>query len=316
MREATIISALLLACAGPGVAMLPRSCFALSTAAPPSLEELIARAASVRERRAFGSALPELTDAYSFPSTYHSVEVDGKRGFCNWLLPGGVMLGQYPGESPVHGPSAAEAAAHFAMCTSERARISTWVCLQTEVPAQDDDSGWPQGGVFLAPELRKRFPGPFTRYGPLAEAATPRELWPPEFVHAPIVDLSTPDTPALRALLGRLLDALEERNSLRCRRRDRTRTQSCSGCEQCPREALYIHCWGGRGRAGLVGCALLSLLWPHAEADDILRLVQGAYDTRAGAARMPVALQSSPQTMGQRTFVRDFTDQVRATVGG
>ena len=74
-----------------------------------------------------------------------------------------------------------------------------------------------------------------------------------------------------------------------------------------------MHCWGGRGRAGLVGACLLSLIWPRAEADEILGLVQSAYDTRAGAALMPAPLQQSPQTEGQRRFVRDFVRAVRET---
>ena len=39
-------------------------------------------------------------------------------------------------------------------------------------------------------------------------------------------------------------------------------------------------------------------------------LVQGGYDSRSGAARMPAALQSSPQTEAQREFVRAFVAQV------
>ena len=78
-------------------------------------------------------------------------------------------------------------------------------------------------------------------------------------------------------------------------------------------EVVYMHCWGGRGRAGLVGACLLSLMWPRAEADEILGLVQAAYDTRAGAALMPAPLQQSPQTEGQRRFVREFVSAVRET---
>ena len=270
---------------------------AMSTAvAPPSLDDLLARAALVRAGRGLGAAPPAWpSDALAFASEYVSSEVSGPRGFCNWLVPGALMLGQYPGESPIHGPSAAEARAHVARCAAD-ARVGTWVCLQTEVPAQDDDAAWRAaladgGGVRLAPPLRERFPGIFSRYAPLAAAGAPPTAPPPDFLRAPIEDLSTPDTSALRALLGDLLGALDARAE----------------------EAIYMHCWGGRGRAGLVGACLLSLMWPRAEADEILGLVQAAYDTRAGAALMPAPLQQSPQTEGQRRFVREFVSAVRET---
>lgn len=55
-----------------------------------------------------------------------------------------------------------------------------------------------------------------------------------EFLHFPIEDLSIPEKEAL----DRLLEDLEQRVR--------------SG------EKLYIHCWGGRGRAGLVASCLLA----------------------------------------------------------
>ena len=41
--------------------------------------------------------------------------------------------------------------------------------------------------------------------------------------------------------------------------------------------ALYLHCWGGRGRAGLVGACLLSLLRPELDGAAVLDTVQRAY---------------------------------------
>ena len=76
--------------------------------------------------------------------------------------------------------------------------------------------------------------------------------------------------------------------------------------------AIYLHCWGGRGRAGLVGACLLSLLWPELNGETVLDAVQGAYNSRAEAGTMPSALKRSPQTDEQRAFVRGFVAKVQA----
>lgn len=55
-----------------------------------------------------------------------------------------------------------------------------------------------------------------------------------ETVYFPIVDLSIPEAESL----NHVLEELE--------------TRIRNG------ERVYIHCWGGRGRAGLVSCCLLS----------------------------------------------------------
>ena len=78
-------------------------------------------------------------------------------------------------------------------------------------------------------------------------------------------------------------------------------------------QAVYVHCWGGRGRAGVVGACLLSLLQPGFDAPAVLEAVQSAYDSRSGAGAMPSPLKRSPQTEGQRSFVRSFVSAVRAS---
>ena len=79
--------------------------------------------------------------------------------------------------------------------------------------------------------------------------------------------------------------------------------------------AIYVHCWGGRGRAGLVGSALLALMWPQLGGDRVLEVVQRGYDSRAGASALPAALKRSPQTDAQRDFVRRFARDVGVRSG-
>ena len=58
--------------------------------------------------------------------------------------------------------------------------------------------------------------------------------------------------------------------------------------------------------------AILCCLRPDLDAKQILSTVQSAYDSRAGASAMPGALKRSPQTEGQRSFVRGFVSAARA----
>jgi len=213
-----------------------------------------------------------------------------KRGFCNWLIPQRIMIGQYPGMTPeTNGPSSKECQMHIQNMIQE-AKINQFCCLQTEVPPQDDDSKWEAlgGEVYLEPiSLRREFPRPFTRYGPLAQTFSDSTV---RFRHCPIEDLGTPScNDNLLHLLSALLQHLES---------DANNT-------------LYLHCWGGRGRAGLIGGLCGSLLFPELSSQQILAWVQGGYDTRAGAKSMHQALRRSPQTEQQREFVREFVTLVK-----
>ena len=110
------------------------------------------------------------------------------------------------------------------------------------------------------------------------------------FGHSPIEDLNVPsDDGALLSVLSSLLEHLEAK----------------------PSNTIYIHCWGGRGRAGLVGSCLASLLYPEISPAEILDWVQRGYDTRAGANSMKDGLKRSPQTEQQRRFVQEFVRSVQ-----
>ena len=214
-----------------------------------------------------------------------------KRGFCNWLIPQRIMIGQYPGKTPeINGPSSMECRIHIQNMVQD-AKINMFCCLQTEVPPQDDDFRWGGGGeIYLEPmSLRREFPRPFTRYGPVAQKFSTSSA-PLVFCHSPIEDLSTPSCDGnLLLLLSTLLHHLES---------DANNT-------------LYLHCWGGRGRAGLIGGLLVSLLFPELSSQQVLQFVQDGYDTRQGSKLMHSGLRKSPQTEQQREFVREFVTLVK-----
>lgn len=64
-------------------------------------------------------------------------------------------------------------------------------------------------------------------------------------------------------------------------------------------ERLYIHCWGGRGRAGTVGACLLARLY-GVGAEEALARVDRAFSTRGDVQ------YRSPETPEQQQFVREF----------
>lgn len=98
---------------------------------------------------------------------------------------------------------------------------------------------------------------------------------PLEFYHFPIVDLNIPDTSVLRAALAELQQLL-----LRGRR-------------------VYLHCWGGRGRAGTIASTLLMQAY-ELEAAEALERVQRSFSTRCDSVPL------SPETEEQRALVRAF----------
>ena len=263
---------------------------ATGLAAPVTVGSLAPRA------RALSEEWGALSDDFLLDVTYESEgsehEPEGRRGWANWLVRDRLVLGQYPHCQPAEpGPSADDASALLDALV--RAGVDCFASLQAELPPQDDDAAWPAAGVPLADDgARARFPRAFVRYAGEADALAGRPL---RYLHCPITDLSVPsdglkDGGTLLSLLDAALAHYEAGG-----------------------RAIYVHCWGGRGRAGLVGACLLSLLRPELDAPAVLERVQRAYSSRAGAGAMREELQRSPQTEAQRQFVRAFVSAVRAS---
>lgn len=230
------------------------------------------------------------SNAFVFDSVYPKGKQGHPRGFCNWLIHRRVMIGQYPGGTPESdGPSPADVQQHVHKLVTI-AGVNLYCSLQSEIPAQTDETAWQAGEIYLPAYLRNDFPRPFTPYAGLVHQAAAADCdfqKQVQFLHYPIQDLSVPNNAALHDLLSKLLQALlDDENNV-----------------------IYLHCWGGRGRAGLVGACLLSLLYPEWDATTVLGVVQSAYASRAGADQMPLALSRSPQTAQQRQFVTQFVQE-------
>lgn len=222
-------------------------------------------------------------------------EAHAFRWFANWLIKGRLLVGRYPFVEPSRCKSREQGKLQLEQVLDEG--IKTFVSLQEELPPQPEmQPGGIKGfmpyyatacllakarepPVSMAENdgLRNRYLDQFLparRRESAWDGATPTPL---SFVHEPITDLDIPSAETLT----RLLDNLESRIR--------------GG------ESVYLHCWGGRGRAGTVGATLLHRLY-GLSADECLERVQRAFDTRKDDVR------HSPQTEEQRQFVRAFID--------
>ncbi|CAB9515321.1 expressed unknown protein [Seminavis robusta] len=254
------------------------------------------RAAQVRQllcQDLYDDTADRLSAKLFYPSSFALDGGQQRRGYCNWVIPGRLMIGQYPAQTPAEGGPTYEEVRQHVQLLVEDAKIGLFCSLQSELPPQDDYDTWAQRGglVFLEPQsLRQRFPHPFTHYAPMV-----KEFWRDDdkdtlqFLHCPIEDLNVPESqePLQQLLLDLLNFLLTPHN----------------------KKAIYLHCWGGRGRAGLVGSCLLSLLYPSLSPTDILRIMQTAYASRLGHDTMPSVLSRSPQTDVQRAFVTQFVHE-------
>lgn len=72
---------------------------------------------------------------------------------------------------------------------------------------------------------------------------------------------------------------------------------------------LYIHCWGGRGRAGTIGGLLLGCLYPELSTSDVLKTVQLRYETRDPFYSSPKL--RSPETDQQEEYIKGFLSELR-----
>ncbi|CAE7945990.1 tnc-2 [Symbiodinium sp. KB8] len=151
---------------------------------------------------------------------------------------------------------------------------------RTEIPPQvgPGSEEWPADGVPVA-----GFPGRFLPYAAKAQSLMP-DL---QFMHCPIQDLSTPRSRELSELVGELMQRMEAN------------------------EVIYVHCWGGRGRSGVVAACLLGSMFREMTAAECLEMVQSGYSSRGSKADVG-ALAKSPQTDEQRQFVKLWLAQTRA----
>ena len=241
-------------------------------------------------------ALHSLDPSYESKCTFTS--------YSNWLIPDALMLGRYPYVEPARCRSREQGEEQLR--TILEADITVFACLQGELPPQinmkvggaegflpyrptatllaaalSDPPSLEEIGALRTPELDKFLPPRRKKTNNYDASASgpnqPRRRIELDFMHIPIQDLSTP---ASKQDLHTFVSELEIRI-----------TQNG--------EKIYLHCWGGRGRAGTVGACLLRKMYGMS-AEEALERVQRAFDTRRDGGR------KSPETAEQQQFVKEF----------
>lgn len=201
----------------------------------------------------------------------------------NWVIPGHLMQGKHPiRESYEDMPKRVHDLVHRARCT-------TFVCLQAECKPQKSRRRSELWGntddTFVFGGLRdwEDYSFELEQYRPLVESAiksrkelkATSQVNDASFVHYGIQDLSPAED------LKELLEFVKY-----------LATRLLSG------EVIYLHCWGGKGRSGLVAACLLGVLYKGITADEALRRI-GSY----------CQLRNNPHTYSPET--REQLDQVR-----
>jgi len=188
-------------------------------------------------------------------------------GYANWISDN-IMLGRYPYVEPSRLRS--EDAGQARLAELLRAGIDVFVSLVGELPPQEHSS-WSRGSIDgfggYANPVKAMVSGKDSRF-----ELPKREV---KFLYFPITDLSTPSYQQL----GEIVLAL--------------------AAEVQAGRKLYVHCWGGRGRAGLVGASLLGHL-EELDAETALDRIQTAYSARKQDGHR------SPETWEQVDLVRTF----------
>ncbi len=193
----------------------------------------------------------------------------------NWVIPGVLIAGA----SPARSASVPDTMKDLRV----GAGVTTFVCLQSEVPPQTED-GTDFGGTKDGNEADK-----LPSY-----AAAAREVDgvpEPKFVYYGIRDEEEAESvEVLHTLIDDLLKRIKDE------------------------EVLYVHCKGGTGRTGLVVASILGRVYPSISADEVLQRTHEYCIMRWKAEGKWVNPKvKSPATEGQVEQVKEYLEFVKKT---
>lgn len=168
-------------------------------------------------------------------------ELRGPTEWSNWVMPGRLMAGAYPGawEDAIHART---------LRSILRQGVDCFVCVMAECNQSAPEGLWKAGRA-----IRPYLPEARQLYQQLRRNSAPADL---AYLQLKVVDGSVgPDTK-----VSAFVDEVEA--AFRAGR------------------VLYVHCWGGHGRTGTIISLLLNRLYPGMESGGAMRRVQLAHDQR------------------------------------
>ena len=196
--------------------------------------------------------------------------LDIKSDHANWVIPGMLMCGPYPGLDGNNFPTIDTARTHLHNLFQDG--IDTFVCLQQEVVSLE------------AGEKHPYFPM-YENYAKTIQDAFPDIASKITYLHFPLPDQTCPtDRKQFLQQISTICTAILQGRK------------------------VYVHCAGGHGRTGVfVGC-LLATMFTHVDADYVMTYVQHAHDKRRipDTRCNHLLFVQTPNTPDQRAFVRDF----------
>jgi hypothetical protein len=180
----------------------------------------------------------------------------------------GLYAGAFPGEFDTVGVNR-----NLIACLNWG--ITEFVCLQSEYKGETNNAKWHEKN--LRPyhlDLKKILNSRVNH--PTLLPSVPSEI---QFKHFPIADLQTISDAETLQIAKEVANDLDNG------------------------KVIYLHCWGGHGRTGVIVCIVLHIKF-KLTADEAIERCQTCHDKRDWSCNTP-----SPQTIGQR-------DQVRRIIGG
>ena len=233
-------------------------------------------------------ALPPLPPLPISSTNPDVVKEHAFRSNAHWIIPKILMQGGRPGASS----SCQESLLEQIRAIMVDAQCHTFVCLQAECEPQEGATLLGGGGGCQddddAANLANYQREVLDVAGEINNMNGGTTNCKPEFLHYGIINMKTAKS------IDSLSNAVHDLAS---------RIQSG--------ENLYIHCWGGKGRAGIISTCLLGVLYPELDAEGALAYVDELCQLRNMDIGVRVRYHS-PETEDQKKQVTEFFRRIRA----
>jgi len=211
------------------------------------------------------------TVTFSIPTPFAEIkreDIFGPIDESNWVIPNKLIAGAFPGYT-------LDVENTNSLIKILNCGVNRFVCMQEEYNPLTPESEWRSTVYRKNPIIRPYFAD--VQHIIQNKAAYPTlktDVVEVTFDHCPIKDCSTVADEIVFDLAKKLVDAI--RNG----------------------DVIYLHCWGGHGRTGVMVCLILHLMY-GLTADESLKRCQLLHDARKRYIAVP-----SPQTFAQREQVR------------